>query len=147
VTDVERYLATVAAHARGAGVRRLRAELRDHIDDAVAHHVASGCAPAEAARIALERLGPADELLTAWTSQARVRRVRTRRRAALVAFAAVTASALALVQHASPQDSRMVTTAPATETEPPCASAPARADCVPSCWVSRTRSQMPLTFR
>jgi hypothetical protein len=101
VTDVDRYLASVAAHVRGAGARRLGAELRDHLEDAIAHHVGTGCDPSEAARIALERLGPADELLAAWSSRARVRRVQARRRAALVAFAAVSASALALVQHAS----------------------------------------------
>jgi hypothetical protein len=100
VTDVERYLADVAAQVRGAGSRRLRAELRGHFDDAVAHHVASGRDAAEAAQFALARLGPADELAAAWRAQASMRRVRARRRAALVAFAAVTASALALVQHA-----------------------------------------------
>jgi hypothetical protein len=129
VTDVERYLADVAAHVRGAGSRRLRAELRGHVDDAVAHHVASGRDATEAVQLALERLGPADELAAAWQAQASVRRVRARRRAALVAFAAVTASALALVQHAwghaPTQGNRMVTTAPATEPLPPCASATA----------------------
>jgi hypothetical protein len=129
VTDVETYLASLAAQARGAGSRRLRAELRDHLDDAITHHVAAGCDRDEAARIALERIGPADELLAVWKAQVNARRVQTRRRAALVAFAAVTASALALVQHASGRQpsypSRIVTVAPATEAEPPCASATA----------------------
>ncbi|MCW2965897.1 MAG: hypothetical protein JWO17_3149, partial [Actinomycetia bacterium] len=118
MTDIERYLVEVAAQVRGAGSRRLRAELRGHLDDAIAHHVASGRDATEAVQLALERLGPADELVAAWKAQASVRRVRARRRAALVAFAAVTASALALVQHASghapTQRNRMVTTAPAT---------------------------------
>jgi hypothetical protein len=126
VTDVETYLVDVAAQVRGAGSRRLRAELRGHIDDAIAHHVASGRDPTEAVQLALERLGAADELVAAWTAQARVRRVRARRRAALVAFAAVTASSLALVQHASghapTQGNPVVTTVPATEALPPCAS-------------------------
>jgi hypothetical protein len=101
VTEVETYLASVAGHARGAGAVRLALELRDHLDDAIAHQVACGCDPQDAARVALDRLGPAEEVLAAWTAHARARRARGRRRAALVAFAAVTASALALVQHAS----------------------------------------------
>jgi hypothetical protein len=101
VTEVERYLASVEARIRGTGARRLCAELRDHIDDAIAHQRAAGCDPDAAARIALERAGPPDELVDAWIAHTRLRRVRTRRRAGLVAFAAVTASALALVQHAS----------------------------------------------
>jgi hypothetical protein len=129
MTDDERYLADVAAQVRGAGSGRLLAELRGHVDDAVADHVASGRDPAEAVQFALERLGPADELAAAWRAQASMRRVRARRRAALVAFAAVSASALALVQHASgrapTQGNRTVTTAPATEALPPCASATA----------------------
>jgi hypothetical protein len=131
MTEVETYLASLAAQARGAGARRLRAELRDHLDDAIRHHVAAGCDPAEAALLALERLGPADELLAVWKGQANARRVQTRRRAGLVAFAAVTASALALVQHASGRQpsypSPIVTVAPATGAEPPCASATAAA--------------------
>jgi hypothetical protein len=101
VTQVETYLASIAAQVRGAGTRRLRAEVRDHLDDAIADHAARGCDPTDAARIALERLGPAGELVVAWNARADARRVRRRRRAALVAFAAATASALALVQHAS----------------------------------------------
>lgn len=101
MTEVERYLASVAAQVRGAGADRLSVELHDHLDDAIAHHVASGCDPGDAARIALERLGSADDVLAAWRSRARARRAQTRRRGALIAFAAVTASALALVQHAS----------------------------------------------
>jgi hypothetical protein len=127
VTGIERYLVDIAAQVRGSGSRRLRAELRGHLDDAIAHYVASGHDATEAAQLALERLGPVDELAAAWRAQARVRRVRARRRAALVAFAAVTASSLALVQHASghapTQRSRMVTTVPAAEPLPPCAAA------------------------
>jgi hypothetical protein len=105
VNEAEEYLASIAAQVRGTGARRLTAELRDHLDDAIAHHLARGCDAAEAARIAFERLGPADELLAAWQAQARARRAQGRRRAGLVAFAAVTASALALVQHASGRQS------------------------------------------
>jgi poly-gamma-glutamate capsule biosynthesis protein CapA/YwtB (metallophosphatase superfamily) len=101
VTEVEAYLASVATQVRGAGAERLTVELRDHLDDAIAHQIAGGSDPADAVRVALERLGPADEVLAAWKARARARRAQDRRRAALVAFAAVTASALALVQHAS----------------------------------------------
>jgi hypothetical protein len=123
VTDGERYLASVAAQVRGAGSGRLRAELRDHLEDAIAHHVACGRDATEAVQLAVERLGSASALGTAWRAQASVRRVRARRRAALVAFAAAAASALALVQHASGHapghGDRMMTTAPATEALPP----------------------------
>jgi hypothetical protein len=129
VTEAETYLASFAARVRGARAHRLTEELRDHLDDATAHHVATGCAPAEAAQIALELLGSPDELLQAWQSYARATRVRTRRRAALVATVAATASALALVQHASGHQpghgSRSVSVAPATEAKPPCAAATA----------------------
>ena len=99
--EVETYLASVAVQVRGAGADRLSDELRDHLDDTIAHHVASGCDPSDAACIALERIGSADDVLVAWKSHLRARRAQTRRRGALVAFAVVTASALALVQHAS----------------------------------------------
>ena len=37
MTEVERYLASVEARVHGAGASRLCAELRDHLDDAIAH--------------------------------------------------------------------------------------------------------------
>ncbi|HEX4680427.1 MAG TPA: permease prefix domain 1-containing protein [Gaiellaceae bacterium] len=122
MTDIERYLVDVAAQVRGAGSRRLRAELRGHVDDAIADHVASGRDATEAVQLALERLGPTDELVAAWNELARVRRVRARRRATVVAFGAVTASSLALVQHASghaPTQRNL----PAATVSPSCASA------------------------
>jgi hypothetical protein len=120
VNDVDTYLASVAAQVRGAGVERLSAELRDHLEDAIAHHIASGFDRTEAARLALERLGATEEVVVAWNAQAHAHRVQARRRATLVAFAAVTASALALVQHASgrqPSDS----VRPGAATSQPCA--------------------------
>jgi hypothetical protein len=108
VTDVDTYLASVAAQVHGAGAARLSAELRDHLEDAIAHHVAAGFDQTDATHLALERFGATEEVVVAWNAQARTHRVQARRRAALVAFAAVTASALALVQHASgrqPSDS------------------------------------------
>jgi hypothetical protein len=101
VSSVESYFASVAAKLRGSGSARLNAELRDHVEDAVAHQVALGHDRADAARITLERLGSPDELLVAWKLRDRARRVQTRRRAGLATLAAATASALAVVQLAS----------------------------------------------
>ena len=93
MNDAESYLAAIAANARGPGARRLAVELHDHVEDAFA----DGVVPAEV----MERLGPPEEALAAWQSRVRRRRMDSRRRAAFVAFAVVTASALGVVQHAS----------------------------------------------
>ena len=50
MTEIETYLATIAANLRGAGARRLAAELHDHVADALA----DGVAPTEV----IDRLGP-----------------------------------------------------------------------------------------
>jgi hypothetical protein len=116
VTDVDTYLASVAAQVHGAGAERLSDELRDHLEDAIAHHVASGFDRTDATQLALERLGATEEVVVAWNAQARTRRRQARRRASLVAFAAVTASALALVQHASGRQTNDSGVRPATVT-------------------------------
>ena len=93
MNDAESYLAAIAANARGPGARRLAVELHDHVEDALA----DGVAPADV----IERLGPPEEALAAWQSRVRRRRMDSQRRAAFVAFAVATASALGVVQHAS----------------------------------------------
>lgn len=97
------YLAAVAGPLQGPRAARARflTELRDHVDDAVADGVAAGCAVDEAERVALARLGTPAEIAAAWQSYAARRRRENRKRAAVFALAAATASALAVAQHAS----------------------------------------------
>jgi uncharacterized membrane protein len=87
------YLARVERELCGgrSARRRLLAELRDHIDDALAagdvHAVAS--------------LGEPSAVVAAWRAHVTATRGRTRRRAALLALTVATTGALGVVQHAS----------------------------------------------
>jgi HAAS len=98
----ELYLQDLAQRMAGSRRtrRRLLAELRDHVDDAVAAQLDAGVDAAEAERHAIARLGPPDALARAW--RARCVRVRTRRRgrAAMLAGATALAAVLAVTQHA-----------------------------------------------
>jgi hypothetical protein len=99
----DRYLQALGAELGGprAARERLLAELRDHLDDAIADEVTVGRAPDDADHIALARLGAPADVSAPWSSYVRRRRRETRKRAGVIALAAATACALAVVQHAS----------------------------------------------
>jgi HAAS len=119
----DRYFQALAAELGGprAARERLLAELRDHLDDAIADEVTVGCAPDDADHIALTRLGAPTDISAPWSILVRRRRRETRKRAGVIALAAATACALAVVQHASGhrQPSTTCTTTVST-TNPAC---------------------------
>jgi hypothetical protein len=97
-----RYLEDVSVRLTGPRRtrQRLLAEIRDHLDDALAANLGAGMSPADAAEHAARRLGPPAAVADAW--QARCSRLRThqRRRAAILIAAAAAAAVLAAAQHA-----------------------------------------------
>jgi hypothetical protein len=99
----DRYFKALAAELPGprAARERLLAELRDHLDDAIADEVTVGRAPDDADHIALARLGAPADVTAPWSIYVRRRRRETRKRAGVITLAAATACALAVVQHAS----------------------------------------------
>ena len=119
----DRYFQALAAELGGprAARERLLAELQDHLDDAIAEEVTVGRAPTDADPIALARLGTPADVSAPWSIYVRRRRRETRKRAGVIALAAATACALAVVQHASGhrQPSTTCTTAVAP-TNPAC---------------------------
>jgi hypothetical protein len=96
------YLQALAGRLVGSSRarKRLLAELRHHLDEAVAVERARGAEAAEAERLAVERLGPAALVAGSW--EARCTRVTTRRRgrAALLAGVVALAAGLGVAQHA-----------------------------------------------
>ena len=119
----DRYFQALRAELGGprAARERLLAELQDHLDDAIADEVTVGRAPDEADPIALARLGSPADVSAPWSIYVRRRRRETRKRAGVIALAAATACALAVVQHASGhrQPSTSCTTTVST-TNPAC---------------------------
>ena len=79
---------------------RLVHELRDHLEDAVAAHMAGGAERAEAERQALADLGPLTAVAEAWEARCARRRRHTRRQLAAAMVAVVAATMLAVTQHA-----------------------------------------------
>jgi hypothetical protein len=79
---------------------RLLAEIRDHLDDAIAAGISAGMGPTEAERQAVENLGPSAVLSHAWEARCATLRAQRRGRTALLVGAVAIASALGVVQHA-----------------------------------------------
>jgi hypothetical protein len=123
--EVELYVRELSAGLSGPwrDRRRLLAELRQHVDEAVAAEVAAGSPAGAAEHLALERLGPQDALVEAWSARCSRVRARRRGRAALLAAAVATAGLLGVAQHA---DGRGGTQAPVAH---PCPAAHAQRPC------------------
>jgi hypothetical protein len=80
--------------------KRLLAEIRDHLDDAIAAGISADMAPADAERAAVENLGPAIALTHAWEAHCSPLRAKRRGRTAMLVGALAIASALGVAQHA-----------------------------------------------
>jgi hypothetical protein len=89
------YLRAVEAGLCGsrAAQKRLLAELRDHVEDALE----AGADPDEV----MERVGTAADVVGPWRTHAVAVRAQNRRRAAVLALAVATTAALGIAQHAS----------------------------------------------
>jgi hypothetical protein len=118
----DRYFKALAAELPGprAARERLLAELRDHLDDAIADEVTLGRAPDDADHIALARLGAPADVSAPWSIFVRRRRRETRKRAGVITLAAATACALAVVQHASGHRQPSTTCTTTMSTNPVC---------------------------
>ena len=79
---------------------RLLAELRAHLDDAIAERVADGVEPAEAEGLALAGLGPVEDVAGAWRARCARCRRHTHRNVAVTVVATAAAAVLAVAQHA-----------------------------------------------
>jgi uncharacterized membrane protein len=91
----DEYLAQVEPGLCGgrSARRRLLAELRAHIEDALAE----GCTSEEA----IARVGAVDDVVAAWRAHAVPVRAQNRLRGAVLALAVATTAALGIAQHAS----------------------------------------------
>lgn len=98
----ESYVRELSAKIARAGrlEQRLLTELRDHLEDSTAAHVATGMTPEDAARRAIELAGPAAAIAEDWDTRRDRRRRRQRKRAGAFIGAVASATALAAAQHA-----------------------------------------------
>jgi hypothetical protein len=87
MTEIDRYIAELTSQLNvGArGRTRILAEVRDHLDDAVAHRAQSGDRPEQAATEALDAFGSPAAVASQFNAEAGARAMR---RAPIVAFAA-----------------------------------------------------------
>jgi hypothetical protein len=89
----QQYLAELSAGLVGSrrSRKRLLAEVRDHIQDAIAAREAIGIDPAEAERQALNQIGPVSTVASYWGDRTlRARKRRDKRVALAVTLATVT---------------------------------------------------------
>jgi hypothetical protein len=103
MTATDRLLAALAANLRGSrsARRRLLAEIREDICDAVQAERRSGLDPAAAEDVVVARFGSPLALAARWNSDHLERRGAVRRNVALVLIVAAAASALGITQLAS----------------------------------------------
>jgi hypothetical protein len=103
MTTRDDFLFELSASLRGPRRRRQRLvdELAAHIDDALRAELTATQSHADAQRIVLDRVGPADAIANRWNADRRARRKTQRRRLAVVAPAIVAASALGVTQYAA----------------------------------------------
>ena len=86
MTEVERFLAELTSRLNvGRGRTRILAEVRNHLDDAVAHRVRNGEDPGRATIEAVDAFGSPTALASQFNAEAGARAMR---RAPIVAFAA-----------------------------------------------------------
>jgi hypothetical protein len=87
MTEIDRYIAelTPRLNVGARGRTRILAEVRDHLDDAIAHRVRTGEGLAQAARAALDAFGSPGAMASQFNAEAGARAMR---RAPLVAFTA-----------------------------------------------------------
>jgi hypothetical protein len=97
------YLDHLAATLRGPrrSRKRLLEEMSAHLHDLVDAELGRGADPAHAEARAMARLGEADTLAERWNAYQDSRRGSRRRRAAMLALAAVAAGALGITQYAA----------------------------------------------
>lgn len=101
-SSADLYLRDLSTQVTGSRRTRTRllAELRDHLDDAVAAGIDAGLEATEAEEQAIEKLGSSDALTRAWEARRSRLRRRRRGRIAMLVGAAAVASALGVAQHA-----------------------------------------------
>src|SRR5579863_9633190 len=112
----DRYLHDLERQLEGSrrARKRLLAEIRDHLEDAVVTQRATGVPPERAEQQALEQLGAPQTVAETWNARCSHLRKKQRLRGTLIIVTVATATILAAAQHANGK--RDPTPPPATTT-------------------------------